>query len=56
MYKSIVKPTLTLTLIAVIVGALLALTYQLTGVDNASTGIAAAKLVEYQPSFLPSAL
>ena len=55
MYKSIVKPTLTLTLIAVIVGALLALTYQLTGVGNASTGIAADKLAEYQPTVLPSA-
>ncbi len=55
MYKAIVKPTLTLTLIAVIVGALLALTYHVTGVGNASTGIAPDKLAEYQPIVLPSA-
>ena len=44
MYKTIVKPTLVLTVIAVAISALLALTYNLTGVGEASAGIAQYKL------------
>lgn len=55
MYKTIVKPTLVLTVIAVAVSALLALTYNLTGVGESSTGIAQDKLDEYAETVLPGA-
>lgn len=55
MYKSIVKPTLVLTIIAVCVSALLALTYNLTGVGETSTGIPQEKLNEYAATALPGA-
>ena len=55
MYKTIVKPTLVLTVIAVAISALLALTYNLTGVGEASAGIAQDKLDEYAQVVLPGA-
>ena len=55
MYKTIVKPTLVLTVICVVVSGLLALTYNLTGVGEASTGIAQDKLDEYAETVLPGA-
>lgn len=53
MYKSIIKPTLVLTIISVVISALLAVTYNLTGLANASTGIPQEELDVYVETVLP---
>ena len=55
MYKTIIKPTLVLTIISVVISALLALTYNLTGLGNASTGIPQEELDVYGEVALPGA-
>lgn len=53
MYKTIIKPTVVLTVISVVISALLALTYNLTGLANASTGIPQKDLDVYVETVLP---
>ena len=56
MYKSIIKPTLVLVLIGAIVGGLLAVTYNLTGVaELAMAGLSQEELDTFQPNVLPDA-
>lgn len=52
-YKNIIIPTIVLTVIAGLVAALLAFTYQVTGVGNLGTGLTEEELVEYAPVVFP---
>lgn len=52
-YKNIIIPTVVLTVIAGLVAALLAFTYEATGVGNLGTGLTEEELEEYAPVVLP---
>ena len=56
MFKDIIKPTLVLIVISVVISALLAVTYNLTGVGELATaGLTPDQLTEFQPQALPDA-
>ena len=56
MYKEIIKPTLVLIIISVLVGTLLAVTYNVAGIaDLATAGLSQADLEELKPSVMPAA-
>lgn len=55
MYKEIIKPTLVLILISSLVAALLAVTYNITGVGNISTTLSNEVLTENIPFVMPNA-
>lgn len=56
MFKDIIKPTLVLIVISVVISALLAVTYNATGVGElAASGLSAEELAEFQPQALPTA-
>lgn len=52
-YKNIIVPTVVLTVIAGLVAALLAFTYEVTGVGDLGTGLTQEELAEYAPVVLP---
>ncbi len=53
MYKEIIKPTLVLIIISVIVGGMLALAYNITGVGELGKGISPKELDTYIKDVLP---
>lgn len=53
-FKEIIKPTLVLVIISVVIGVLLAVTYNLTGIaELSSAGLSKEQLSEYLPTVLP---
>ena len=53
--KEILVPTLALTVIAVLVAVLLAVTYNATGVGNIQPGLSDEECVEYASTVIPDA-
>ena len=54
-YKNIIVPTLTLTIISVLVALLLAVTYQATGVGNIQPGLSDEECAELAGKVIPGA-
>lgn len=54
-YKNIIVPTLTLTIISVLVAVLLAVTYQATGVGNIQPGLSDEECAEFAGKVIPGA-